>query len=1831
MVVDLSGYVFSILQEGELTLYRGSRDQLDPILLVVPVGEHPAIASLKRLEHEYALHAELDSSWAVQPLALARYRDRIALVRADPGGEPLDQRLGQQLDVQEFLHIAVRLAAACRRMHERGFIHKDIKPANVLVDAAGNVRLTGFGIASRLPREHQAPAPPEVIAGTLAYMAPEQTGRMNRSTDSRSDLYSLGVTFYQMLTGALPFTSADPMELVHGHIARQPIPPYQRNAAVPEAVSAIAMKLLAKTMEDRYQTAAGVEFDLRRCLEEWEGTGRIDPFALGTHDASDRLLIPEKLYGRERETDILLSTFGRVVASGRPEVVLVSGYSGIGKSTVVSELHKALVPPRALFAAGKFDQFKRDIPYATLAQAFQGLVRTILGHKEAELAGWRNAIRHALGPNGQLMVNLIPELELVIGPQPPPPELPPQDAQSRFHMVFRRFVAVFARPEHPLALFLDDLQWLDGATLDLFQHLVAHDEMRHMMLIGAYRDNEVSAGHPLMAALDAIRKAGTPMHQIVLAPLGLDDVSRLIADALRCAEQRARPLAQLVHAKTGGNPFFTIQFVTELAEEKLLAFDHATANWTWNLPRIRDKGYTDNIVDLMGGKLDRLPAPTQEALKHFACLGNVADFATLALLQGQSEDDLHAALSEADRCGLVIRMSGAYRFVHDRAQEAAYALIPSFERAAAHLSIGRFLLERRSPQQIAENVFDVVNQFNAGRELITNSDETVRVAQLNLLAGQRAKASTAYASAVRYLSVGMQLLGTHGWHCHYDLTFELWIEAAECEYLNGSFETTERLIAQLLSLARSNVDKAAAYRMQITFHVAKAQYHEAVARGLECLQLFGIMIPPRPTRTEVLVEYQQIWGNLRERSIESLVNLPLMTEPDNRAVVRVLSFLFAPAVFINSDLFYMLVCRGANITLQHGTAESTTHIYSGLAQILGPVFHRYEDGFRFGTLARDVAERYGFVGAKAYFAMEVACVWSRPIQTAIDFIRLTFRVATETSDLSYACYSAFRLVTDLLLQGAHLDEVWAESQRGLAFVRRVKFRDPADIMLSQQLLIQNLRGETDAFSTFSSGLFREEEFEAQLTKERMPTLVCWYWILKLQARFISGDFEIARAAADKAEALIWATEAFIQSTNYSYYRALTFAALHRADQQTNHAEGLKALYEHLKQFRELADACPQTFIDKYLLVSAEIARLEHRELDAERLYEDAIRTARDHGFVQNEAIANELAARFHAARGFETIAYAYLRNARYCYLRWGAVGKVRQLDHDHPQTRDDLASRPTTTIGAPIEQIDAATVVKASQAVLGEIVLDKLIEKLMKMALEHAGAERGVLMLLRNETLQIEAEATIGPRTIEVALRQSTATSADLPESMLHTVVRTRQSVILDDGQRSNPFTEDEYVVRHRPRSVLCLPLVKQGELIGLIYLENNLAPGTFTPRRIAVLELLASQAAISLENARLYAELIAENRERMKVEASLAEGQRISGTGSWRWNVKTGAVHWSAEHFRIYGADPAVDKPSHAKYLERIHPEDHFLVEQVITQATRETRMFRHEYRIVMPDGSIKHVQSIGHPDFNESGELEFVGTIMDITERRHSEEALRRSQSELARVSRLSTMGELAGSIIHEVNQPLAAMLANAEACLRWLNRDQPDLDEAREAIASIARDGQRAAGVIKGLRALARRSGMDVTEVDVNDAIREVVTLLRSELERGGVVLHLDLCTGDRPVLGDRVQLQQVLLNLIRNGIEAMSAVTDRSRALRISSGPTENGEALIAVEDTGVGLDTKSADRIFDPLFTTKVHGMGMGLSICRSIVEAHRGRLWASPRPTHGTVFTFTLPFATKPH
>ena len=1820
----VADYNFTALRTGEYSLYRGAAEGQDPVLLLVPREERN---SVRRLEHEFGLREDLDSHWAARPLAIARHSGRFALVLEDPGGEPLDQLLGQSLDIATFLRIAIAIADTLQQVHERGLIHKDIKPANILVDKArGKAWLTGFSIASRLPREQQLPEPPEVIAGTLAYMAPEQTGRMNRSIDSRSDLYSLGVTFYELLTRVLPFAATDPIELIHCHIARQPVPPSML-AAVPDQLSTIVMKLLAKTAEERYQTVAGLKADLNRCRTAWEQTYNIDPFPAGLQDASNRLMIPEKLYGRASEIATLLTAFDKIATHGEPSLVLVSGYSGIGKSSVVNELHKVIVLPRGIFISGKFDQQLRDIPYATLAQAFHELMRQILNGGDVEIRVWRDAILEAVGGQGALLTDLIPELVVLIGSQPPVPALPPLDAQLRFQAVFQRFVGVFASADHPLVIFVDDLQWLDPATLVLIEYLITSPETQYLLLIGAYRDNEVGPGHPLLATVDAIRRTGTPIDELILAPLSVEHLEHLLCDALRCGQVQIRPLAELVFRKTGGNPFFAIQFLTNLAEEGLLKLDTGSRSWIWDIDGIEAKSFTDNLVDLMVRRLQRLPHDSQDALKQLACLGIQADFSTLAIVQGASEESMHESFRAAAYSGVIFSREGHYRFLHDRVQEAAYALIASKSHAEVHLQIARHLLEGMPQQKLPERVFDIVTQFNRAAPLLHDRAEKETAARLNLQAGRKAKTSLAYASACSYLSIGLSILKEEGWQESYDLTFAMCFELADCALLGSNFEEAEFHIQQMLVKGRRNVDRAEAYRLRVILQLMIGKTEGAVRTALECLRMFGLILPERPTPAEVKEEYEALLRDLGDRPIKSLIDLPLMRDEEMRVATSVMARLGIAAYVFDPDFYRMSVCRTVRLGLEHGTNEFVTLVLAGIALFIGPIFDRYEEGEHFGRVAVEAAERHGFEVEQAgtNLMLQMAVIWTRPIEMAMGYLDKASQIAQATGEVIYACLAHEHRLSNRIARGDPLDQIWQDSTLALDFVRRAKFRQCIDVVTSAQDFVLTLRGGTGGSASTS-----EAKIEAQAIESGIPIVVCFHWILQLQKYFLLGLPDRAIEFAERAKPVLKSARLHIQWVDYCFYHSLALAAQFSSAPPTEQYEWRQQLMMHLESLRRLAELCPETYSHKHALVAAEVARLNGKEMEAVLLYEKAVCESAMSGFVRDQALSNEMAFRFWLARGLTTVAQTYFREARDCYLRWGAMAKVAQLEQAYPRMVQTDRRPLLTTIETPVEHLDIAAVVRTSQAVASEIVLDRLIETLMTIAVEHAGADRGILVLPQQNELTIQAEAKSDAETIEVKLLEGRVSPAELPTLILDEVGRTREPVILDDARPQNPFSADRYIRRSQVRSLLCLPLVKQGELIGMLYLENKLASHAFTPARIAVLKLLSSQAAISLQNARLYSDLVNENREREKAEAalkaseaSLSEAQRISRVGSWRWRLSTNEVHASAELLRIYGFDPATTEPSCDLFMGRAHPEDRPAFEQILNRAVLERQHFQHEYRIVLPDGSIKHAQAVGQYDTSVRTEAEFVGTVMDITERKRAEETVRNAEAEVTRVARLTTMGELVASIAHEINQPLASIAADGRACMNWLDRDKPELDEVRIAASSIEREARRASNVIKSLRALVTKSAPQFANLDIRDVIQEMLLLTRSELQRHNVALRID--HGERrAVAGDRVQLQQVLLNLIKNGIEAMST-TEQPKVLSITSAPREADEMLVCVGDTGIGLDQAVAARVFDPFFTTKPHGMGMGLSICRSIIESHGGRLWAQPNVPRGTLVQFTLP------
>ncbi|HYZ84549.1 MAG TPA: PAS domain S-box protein, partial [Bryobacteraceae bacterium] len=1096
--------------------------------------------------------------------------------------------------------------------------------------------------------------------------------------------------------------------------------------------------------------------------------------------------------------------------------------------------------------------------------------------READLAIWRSALLKALDPNARLMTDLIPELKLIIGDQPPLPEVEPQQAQSRFQLVFRRLMGVFARQEHPLALFFDDLQWLDAATLDLLEDLLTRSDLQHVMLIGAYRDNEVDGAHPLTRKLDAIRQAGARVQEIRLAPLAREHVEKLIADALHCKPKCAAPLAHLVHEKTAGNPFFVIQFLYSLTEEGLLRFDHDAACWSWDLDRIHSRGYTENVVNLMVGKLARLPAETQQALQQLACLGNIAATAMLSTVLGIPEEQVHVALWPSVHQELVERLEGSYKFMHDRVQEAAYSLIPEALRAEVHVRIGRLLVTQTPPEKREEAIFDIVNQLNRGPALITKQEEREQLADLNLIAGKRAKGSTAYASALNYLNAGVALLAEDSWERQHELIFALELNRAECEFLTGQLSVADKRLAALSDHTTTTIERALVSCLRIDVCTTLDESGRAVAVCLDYLRHVGIEWLPHPQEDEVRREYERIWSRLAGRTIEELIDLPLMEDAPSLATVEVLSKLLPPAVFTDANLASMTICKAISLSLERGNCDASCFSYTMLGKIAGSRFGDYQAGFRFGQLGYELLERRGLkrFEARTYHSFSLYAVrWTKHVRASRDLLRRAFEAANRIGDLTYGVYTCCHINSDLLFAGEPLAEVQREAERGLAFATKARFGLVSDWITTQLALIRMLRGLALKFGCLDDGHFDELKFEHHLSSNPALTIAaCWYRIRKLQARYIAGDYIAAIDAAAKVQQLLWTSSSHYEDAEYHFYAALTKAACCDSVPAGERQQHIDAVAEHHKQLQVWAENCPENFENRAALVGAEIARLEGRELDAERLYQQAIRSAHENGFVHNEALAYERASEFNRARGFDEFADLYLRNARYCYLRWGADGKVRQLDQLYPQLiKQEAVPHSRSTIGTSIEHLDLATILRVSQAVSSEIVLEKLIETVLRTAIEYGGAERGLLIQPCAAELRVQAEATLQGSSVTIVLADAPMSSAELPESVLQYAARTQESVILEDASARGSFSNDDCFRRSHTRSILCLPLVKQGRLVALLYLENNLAANAFTPARLAVLNVLASAAAISIENSRLYRDVQdRESKIRRLVDANI-------------------------------------------------------------------------------------------------------------------------------------------------------------------------------------------------------------------------------------------------------------------------------------------------------------------------------------------------------------------------
>jgi predicted ATPase/GAF domain-containing protein/serine/threonine protein kinase len=1471
--------VDAVLYESDATgVYRATRtaDRRSVILKVLK-RKPPRAHELERLRRELELGSGANLRSVARPLAIDHVDGMPALVLEDFGGQSLDRLLGGgALDVSRFLRLAAAIAGAVADLHRSSIVHRDLKPPNIIVREGVHddceVKLADLGIAVapgvEAPEPPQGPALQPLIEGSLPYMSPEQTGRTNRTVDGRSDLYSLGVTFYEMLSGHLPWTAEDPVEWIHRHLAHEP-PPLARSARqVPEVLAAIVMKLLAKRPEDRYQTATGLLHDLALCRDRGRRDGTIEPFELGGRDATDTFRVPRKLYGRGAQTAELRAAFDGVGRAGRSGLALVSGYSGIGKSSLVHELEAPIAQNGGVFISGKFDQYQRDIPYSTIVRAFRDHLVTVLAGADEAVAQLRERLDAALGTNADLITLMFPEIERLLGPRPVAPGLSRSEEETRFHLVFRQFLSVFTEGGRTLVLFLDDLQWADAASLRLLTRVLAHPDTPHVLTIGAYRDNEVNASHPLVLALEELRQMGTRPTSIVLGPLSVDDTAALVADTVHSDLGAVMPLAELVHERTAGNPFFVIQFLTVLHDEGLIAAVPGSG-LVWDVGTIRDKGFTDNVVDLMTRKLERLPEPVLELLKLAACIGNTVDVATLAVVRGGTREATQSLLQVSVSEGAIVRRKGGYRFLHDRVQQAAYSMIPEGRRAAAHLEIGRLLWASNRGEDGDEGggwVFEVANHMNLGKELVQDRAERGDLAELNLVAGRKAKASTAYASAIRYFDVGLGLLDDGAWTTRYAVAYGLHFERAECLYLVGRFRDAEAEFESILVHAEAKLDRAAVYQLEVDLFTSQIQLDRAVDTAVRGLRELGVELAAHPTDAERDQVAERVWKSLAGRTMEEILALPRMTDPNMRAALGILAVLFGPSHSVDPNLPFVTYANMVEISLRHGNTDASAVGYAYFGMSLGPKFGRYREGFAFGRLGYDLAERHGLLAYKSKLNLIFGdCIgpWSKPLMAALNHLDVAFQTAVETGDLTFACYCCNHIVFDRLLMGEPLADVYRESIRRYEFARKANFDASCRIILDIQHFMLALRGIGAEALREQGTELDEQTFHAQMDAYPWPIIRCWHFIMRLATRYLLGDLQGALADGFQARELIWTSMAHLQEPEFWYFFGLALAAsLDEDGGRTDRERRLELLRAHERKLAEWAPECPENFEAKWALVAAELARVEGKGEAAMALYERAIRAARASGFVQNEALGLELASNFYRARGFDAFAAVYLREARAAYVRWGAFGKVAELDRRHPQLAEDVARHaaderrvgPSGTLAMRAEWLDLSSVVKASQSISSEVSLDKLVGALFRIAIQQGGAQKGYLVTTRDGEPRIDAEAWLDEDGVRARVLPSVpvASSKLLPVSLVQAVLRTGRRMLLDDAGHEHAFSGDEYIVRATPRSVLCLPIVRRAEVVGLLYLENNALTGAFTSDRLAALELVAAQAAISLEIARL-------------------------------------------------------------------------------------------------------------------------------------------------------------------------------------------------------------------------------------------------------------------------------------------------------------------------------------------------------------------------------------------
>jgi len=1496
-MLQIPGYqiIAKIYESSNSIVYRGWRNQDSlPVIVKIPQKEYPTATEITKYKQEYEISRQLSISGIARGYEIQKYQNSLLMIFEDFGGESLKIWMeSQKFSLKEFLLIAIQISSILSEIQQQNIIHKDINPSNIIFNpTTGEVKIIDFGISTILSRENPTICNPDILEGTLAYISPEQTGRMNRVLDYRTDFYSLGVTFYEMLAHQLPFETTDPMELVHCHIAKQPIPLDEINPDIPKPVSKIVMKLLAKTAEERYQSALGIKTDLEKCLKQLEASNTIADFQLSERDISNKFQISQKLYGREQQIATLLMAFDRI-SQGTHEMLLISGYSGIGKSSLVYEIHKPIVERRGYFISGKFDQFKRDLPYSSLIQCFQDLIHQLLTENAKKILDWQEKLLNVFGQNGQIIIDVIPEVEFIVGKQPPVPQLTPAESQNRFNSIFKEFIYVFTKPEHPLVLFLDDLQWADSASLNLIQLIMTDINSQYLLLLGAYRDNEVNSVHPLMLTWEEIQKAGMKIATINLSNLEIEQVNQLITDSLSCGVERAQPLGELIFQRTQGNPFFITELLKSLYQENLLSFDFSQGCWDWDIDLLQRIKITNNVVELMVNKIRKFDQNTQNVLKLAACIGNRFDLDVVAMINERSlaitARDLWAAVQE----GIILSLSETYKlsqfwehldgetitysFLHDRVQQAAYTLIPVDELRAVHLKIGQLLLKDLPESEVHEKIFDIVNHFNLGAALITEPEQKKQLSYLNLIAGKRAKSSTAYQTAATHLKLGMDCLSLNSWESDYQLTFDLYRERSECEYLIGNVDLAEELFKITIDRAKSKFDKTDVYYLQITLNITVGKFSEAIAAGLAGLRLVELDLfnSEDELPSAIAANLAEVQQALSQQKIADLINLPEMTDPEMKISMNLLIQVWGGCYGLsNQNLLVWSILKMVNLSLKYGNTSASAFGYSCYGLLLA-VQEDYQTAYEFGDLSLKISEKFydpSLIGKIYNLFAHAMNPYVNHFKTNLAIHTKSYQTCIECGDLVYGVWALFFGIWSRFEIGKNLNEILEISEKYLPMVRQMKDQNMIFAFTSLQSMIRNLQDNTLEKYNLNSDAFNEVLGMEQWQNTSFYHGINWFSYLKAQLLYTYNHSADAVKICQEVEPLLAANFGFFPITKFYFYYTLSLAAIYHQQSDIEKTATWQILENNCQKIKKWADNCPANFLHQYLLVAAEMAQISGNTLEAMDLYDRAIATATENDFIQHQALANELGAKFWLTRGKEEIAQLYLKKAHYNYQLWGAKRKVAQLEEEYPQLltkninsggiRETKISSNQTSSGSS-SALDISTVMKAAQAISSEIVLSKLLSQLIKLVIENAGAQKGVLILIDRGELVIQATGEVDGNEVVVSQSVPINQADDIPLSIINFVSRTQTDVVLTEATKEGIFTTDKYINENQIKSVLCAPIVNQGQLIGIVYLENNLTVGAFTAARLEVLKILSSQAAISLENALLYQTLEQKVQER--------------------------------------------------------------------------------------------------------------------------------------------------------------------------------------------------------------------------------------------------------------------------------------------------------------------------------------------------------------------------------